>query len=138
MTRVFLAHRRADAAVAEALAAALRERGVAVWLDDWEIVYGDDFVAAMERGLAESDGGLLLLTPTGVGTTWMYREYATLLARAVELGRFLIPVVSGAASVPELIRTLHPAPADDPDGLARAVERHARRARVREGTGREP
>ena len=91
--RVFVSHRHADMDRATAFAAALRERGLDAWLDEWEIGLGDDIVVRMEQGLADSDGGCILLSEAGVGEGWMREELSVLTQRAVELEKRLIPVL---------------------------------------------
>ena len=46
----------------------LREAGIDAWVDEWEILAGQDFVAQINRGLDECDVGLVFLSPSG--ETW--------------------------------------------------------------------
>ena len=48
---VFLSHSAKDKAVVRAVAERLREDGLRVWLDDWEIGPGDSISAKIEDGL---------------------------------------------------------------------------------------
>ena len=47
---VFISHSSKDKPAVEALATALRARGIDVWLDKWEIGPGDDIVASINAG----------------------------------------------------------------------------------------
>jgi TIR domain len=118
--RVFLAHRSTDKPAAEALATTLRQdHGLDVWLDRWDIRGGDDFVAAMQDGIAAAHGGLVLLGDQGVAG-WTGEEVAALLYRHVEHQGpgprpFVIPVkLHPAVPVPLFLATRHPLPVDDP------------------------
>jgi TIR domain len=48
--RVFISHSSKDKPAVEALAVALRERGIDPWLDKWEIGAGCDAHGARHRG----------------------------------------------------------------------------------------
>ncbi|HMN95564.1 MAG TPA: CHAT domain-containing protein, partial [Phycisphaerales bacterium] len=129
--RVYLVHRQADSALAESIAAFLREAGIDCWFDGWEILGGDQFVAKMDLGLKQADGGLILLTEQGVGTgTWSSEEFAALMRKVVEERErvprpFLIPIEAGRApDMPEFLRTRSPIPAANRDAIADAILRH--------------
>jgi TIR domain len=49
--QVFISHSSKGKPAVEALAVALRQRGIEVWLDKWEIGPGDDIVASINAGL---------------------------------------------------------------------------------------
>jgi hypothetical protein len=53
--KVFISYSHADTEWAKSFAAALRERGVPVWFDEFEITPGESLRDAMEAGLRASD-----------------------------------------------------------------------------------
>jgi hypothetical protein len=53
--RVFVSHSSHDKPAVEALAEALRARGIDPWLDKWEIGLSGDFIASINQGLDEAD-----------------------------------------------------------------------------------
>ena len=61
--KVFLSHASEDKErFVLSFAAALRERGVDVWLDKWEILPGDSLVDKLfEEGLKEADAVLIVI-----------------------------------------------------------------------------
>jgi hypothetical protein len=61
--KVFISHRRMDAAWAERLATDLRNAGIYAWLDIWDMPPGKALTDAMQDGIEESDAILLVLTP---------------------------------------------------------------------------
>jgi hypothetical protein len=66
--RVFVSHSSHDKPKVEALAAALRDRGIDVWLDKWEMTTGDDLVARINQGLEEADAGLVVFSAAAAGS----------------------------------------------------------------------
>ena len=51
---VFLSHSSKDKAVVRAVAERLREDGLKVWFDEWELKPGDSIPAKIEEGLEHS------------------------------------------------------------------------------------
>ncbi len=51
---VFLSHSSKDKAVVRKLAERLRDDGLRVWLDEWEIRPGDPILLKIEEGLEQS------------------------------------------------------------------------------------
>ena len=49
--KVFCSHRRKDKPTVKDVARKLAEAGIDPWVDEWEIKPGEDFVAAINRGL---------------------------------------------------------------------------------------
>src|SRR5882672_1552101 len=61
--KVFLSHASEDKEFALDLASHLRERGVDVWLDRWEILPGDSFVAKIfDEGLAQAKAVIVIIS----------------------------------------------------------------------------
>jgi hypothetical protein len=60
--RVFISHSSRDKPAVEALAIALRERGIEAWLDKWMIGPGDDIVARINDGLEQAGAGLIVFS----------------------------------------------------------------------------
>lgn len=81
---VYLAHATEDKHVAKPLAEGLVERGIPVWLDSWEIGYGDSLRRKMEQGLGECTHFIVLLTKKSVTKPWVNEEIDAGLMSAVE------------------------------------------------------
>jgi hypothetical protein len=99
----FLSYARADAEAVRRLAENLHQLGVDLFFDEWEIGPGDVLVHQIDRGLLESQDGLLAVTPTALSRPWVQAEYAALMQRAVEQGRRIIPVLLADAEMPPLL-----------------------------------
>lgn len=89
---VFVSYARIDGeATARALAAALEERGVRVWVDHVSIQPGKSQSLQMDSGLRKASAGIAVLTPAYLaGRFWTQRELGALLHKPT-----LIPVLDG-------------------------------------------
>ena len=74
---VFLSYSSKDKPAVLALAERLRSDGLRVWLDDWEIRYGDNILARVEDGLERSRVLVLCMSANGFGSDWAGFETAS-------------------------------------------------------------
>jgi hypothetical protein len=100
---VFISHAHADQDWVHVLAENLRNAGLEVFLDAWEIAAGDVLVHELDRGLRDSLHGVLVVSPASMTRPWVGEEYAVLLGKAVEQGRRLIPVLLEDAEMPPML-----------------------------------
>src|SRR3569832_2352730 len=99
---VFLSHSSKDKAVVRNLAGRLKEDGLRVWLDEWEIQPGDDRSAKIEEGLERSRVLVLCLSAYAVGSEWTRLEAGTFRFRdPLSPERRFIPLRLDDAPVPE-------------------------------------
>ncbi len=98
----FISYSHADKELARALAAALRERGVRVWIDEGELKVGDSIIERIATAIAEIDFFLALVSEASRGSNWCQKELA--LAVTGELGREgmkVLPLRVDGAPMPE-------------------------------------
>jgi hypothetical protein len=87
---VFISHASEDKeTVALPLAAALKQAGVKVWLDRFELRVGDSLREKIDEGLAESRFGIVILSSSFLTKGWPKRELNGLFALE-ECGRKVI------------------------------------------------
>lgn len=102
--RIFLSHSSADKPLARRLARDLRESGVDVWLDQWEIGVGDSFAPAIEQALADTRFVVVLLTRASVGSGWVEREWRQRFEMEVATRRIgIIPVRAEPCAAPDFL-----------------------------------
>lgn len=92
---VFICHASEDKdAIARPLAEALRERGHAVWFDEFELEIGDGLRREIDRGLALYRFGVVILSPSFFEKKWAQRELDGLTAREMMPGadKVILPV----------------------------------------------
>lgn len=93
MWDLFLSHATEDkAAVARPLARALRALGLTVWLDEDALELGDSLSEGIDRGLAESRFGLVILSQTFFSKHWTRRELDGLTTRQMGGEKVILPV----------------------------------------------
>ena len=98
MYDVFMSYASEDRGVASRLAEKMRERGVAVWFDLFEISLGDSLSEKINEGLLKSNFGLLLVSKVFLSKitidsrNWVKREYGGLSARETGSRKLLVPI----------------------------------------------
>lgn len=90
---VFISHASEDKAeVVRPLAEALREGGLSVWYDEFELRIGDSLRRKIDRGLAGSRFGVVVLSQAFFGRGWPEYELDGLVTRAVSGEQILLPI----------------------------------------------
>jgi hypothetical protein len=90
---VFLSHSSKDKAVVHPLAERLRQDGLRVWFDEWEIRPGDSIPAKIEEGLEHSRVLVLCMSAEAFGSDWAKLESHTFRFRdPLNKDRRFIPV----------------------------------------------
>jgi tetratricopeptide (TPR) repeat protein len=104
--KVFCSYGSPDREAVEAFAVWLREQGVDAWIDRWEILPGDSFIAKTEDALRDAALVLLFLSRRSEACVWSRAEAEAAIVRMVERGTRVVPVMLDAdAHVPALLRS---------------------------------
>ncbi|HKI05727.1 MAG TPA: toll/interleukin-1 receptor domain-containing protein [Thermoanaerobaculia bacterium] len=114
---VFLSYSHEDRAWAKTFADALKEQGLALWFDEWELKPGDKLADAMEKALRESQALIFLLGPESLDQPALFFE----LGAAVALKKRIIPVVSEGverSKIPGLLLHMRHVVRRDPEETA--------------------
>jgi len=100
---VFLSHNSADKPAVRKLAEALRDdRGLTVWLDEWELVPGRPWQEAVEEIIRTVRSSAVLVAADGLGP-WEIHEMRACLTQLVRRKLPVIPVLlPGAPNPPDL------------------------------------
>lgn len=92
---LFLSHASEDKeAVVRPLASMLAERGIRIWLDETALTLGDSLRRSIDRGLARSRFGLVVLSRSFFDKEWPQRELDALAAR-VDREKTVLPIWHG-------------------------------------------
>lgn len=86
---VFISHSARDADWARSFAQALKERGVDVWFDEFEVRPGDSLRDALEAGLRKSDVLVALVDAESPSRPDLFFE----LGAAISMGKRFVPIV---------------------------------------------
>lgn len=90
---VFISHASEDKdEVVRPLANALRETGLSVWYDEFELRIGDSLRRKIDRGLGSSRFGVVVLSQAFFGKGWPEYELDGLVTRAVSGEQILLPI----------------------------------------------
>ncbi len=93
---VFISHASEDKGeVVRPLALALQNAGLAVWYDEFELRIGDSLRRKIDRGLASSRFGIVVLSKAFFGRGWPEYELDGLVTRAVSGDQILLPIWHG-------------------------------------------
>lgn len=99
---VFLSHNSKDKPAVRELARALQQRGIKVWLDEWELAPGRPWQEALEEVIETVRSAAVILGPAGLGP-WEIPEMRACLSECVDRDLPVIPVLlPGVPDKPEL------------------------------------
>jgi len=91
---IFISHASQDKEdFVEPLAEQLSDMGFKVWYDDFVLEVGDSLSRSIDRGIANAEYGLVVLSPYFFERGWTERELAGLTAREVAgRGKLILPI----------------------------------------------
>ncbi len=90
---VFICHASEDKEeFVHPLALQIQENGLDVWYDDFELTVGDSLRRSIDRGLAHSQYGIVVISPFFLQKDWPQRELDGLVAREVNGQKVILPV----------------------------------------------
>ena len=90
---VFISHAWEDKEdIARPLAEALRRKGLRVWYDEFTLTLGDSLRRSIDRGLAQSRYGVVILSPHFFAKEWPQKELDGLAAREVPGEKVILPI----------------------------------------------
>lgn len=90
---VFISHASEDKdAIVRALANALEAEGLKVWYDEFTLRIGDSLRQKIDRGLATSRVGLVVLSPSFISKGWTNYELDGIVTRTVSGEQILLPI----------------------------------------------
>jgi hypothetical protein len=90
---IFISHASEDKeSFARPLAAALTQRGLRVWFDEFTLTVGDSLRRSIDRGLAHSRFGVVVISPDFLQKEWPQKELDGPAAREVDGVKVILPV----------------------------------------------
>ena len=90
---VFISHASEDKeAIVRSLVNALTEQGLKVWYDEFTLRIGDSLRRMIDKGLANSKVGLVVLSPSFIAKGWTNYELDGIVTRAVSGEQILLPI----------------------------------------------
>lgn len=90
---VFISHATEDKeSFGRQLAERLRKNGLRVWFDEFTLTVGDSLRRSIDRGLAKSRYGIVIVSPAFLRKHWPQQELDGLVAREVRGDKVILPV----------------------------------------------
>lgn len=90
---VFISHASEDKeSIVRSLANELVSEGLKVWYDEFSLRIGDSLRQKIDKGLAKSRVGLVVLSPSFIGKGWTNYELDGIVTRAVSGEQILLPI----------------------------------------------
>jgi len=90
---IFISHASEDKdEIVRSLANALADCGLDVWYDDFSLRIGDSLRQKIDRGLANSRVGLVVLSPAFISKGWTNYELDGIVTRSVSGEQILLPI----------------------------------------------
>jgi hypothetical protein len=96
MPKLFLSHASEDKKpFVRKLADSLRARGLEVWYDEYSLTVGDSLRRSIDRGLADCDTGIVVLSPAFFSKRWPQAELDALFSAEISGRTALLPIWHG-------------------------------------------
>lgn len=94
---VFICHASEDKeAIASPLAKKLKHLGINVWYDEFTLDWGSNIMVKIDRGLANSKFGIIILSETFFSKIWPINELSTLFTiNIIRKRSMLLPLLHG-------------------------------------------
>lgn len=90
---VFISHASEDKdTIVRSLATELVEQGLKVWYDEFALRIGDSLRQKIDKGLAKSRVGLVVLSPSFIAKGWTNYELDGIVTRTVSGEQILLPI----------------------------------------------
>lgn len=102
---VFLSHNAKDKPRVRQLAEKLKQAGLRVWFDEWNIRLGEIISLKVEEGLEQSRVLVLCISPNALASDWVALERSTAVHRdPSNEGRRFIPLLLADCELPATLR----------------------------------
>lgn len=93
MWDVFISHASEDKEeLVKPLANVLRNFGVDVWYDEFELKLGDSLSKSIDKGLIDSKFGIVVLSPNFFAKGWTDYEFRSLIGKEIGKEKTILPV----------------------------------------------
>lgn len=105
---IFISYSHHDRDFVERLARDLRDAGLTVWWDEWEIKVGDSIIQKVSEGINQSAYLAVVLSPHSVKSNWVQRELGSALMKQLSAERDItvLPLLVADCEIPVLLRAI--------------------------------
>ncbi|MBI3158273.1 MAG: toll/interleukin-1 receptor domain-containing protein [Chloroflexi bacterium] len=100
---IFMSYSHRDERFAVPLARGLMDKGIHIWIDQKEIIAGEDWTEEMKVGLSQTDALLVVLSPRSMASRYVMQE----VAAAQGSGKPVFPVMYKTVDLPPNLTNIH-------------------------------
>lgn len=100
--RVFICYSRKDEGFVLKLATNLKNQGVPIWLDQWDIPTGANWDRTIEKALDETNRLLLILSPSSANSDEVQCEWRV----ALDFKKVVVPILYQPCEIPYRLKTI--------------------------------
>lgn len=102
---VFISYSHEDYEIVERIASYLVKENLHVWIDKWELNFGDSLIQKVQDAISEASVLLIMLSKKSVESEWCKKELTAGLLRELEEKRVVtIPILLEDCSIPLFLR----------------------------------
>ncbi len=128
----FLSHSSKDKDMVRGIAKQLRDNGLKVWFDEWEVAVGDNIIHKIDQGLELSRTLIVCLSSNSIGSDWAQMETGVFRFRdPLNKSRRLLPLRLDAAPIKESLAQFAYLNWGDENAFAKLCEACGRSAIIR-------
>lgn len=85
----------------------LRNNGVDVWVDKWEILPGDSLVEKIfKEGIGQSDYAIFVISENSIKSPWVNEELISAVVKRIEGKCRIIPIIIDKCQIPTVLKHL--------------------------------
>jgi hypothetical protein len=100
---IFMSYSHRDERFAIPLARGLMDKGIRIWIDQKEIIAGEDWTEQLKIGLSQTEALLIVLSPRSMASKYVMQE----VAAAQQAGKPVFPVMYKTVDLPPNLTNLH-------------------------------
>lgn len=90
---IFISHASEDKeSFVKPLAETLKSLGMRVWYDDFTLSIGDSLSRSIDKGLVNSNYGIIVLSPNFIQKDWPEYELRGLFAKEIGNNKVILPI----------------------------------------------
>ena len=102
---IFISYSHEDTDIVEKIAVYLVKENIHIWIDKWEINYGDSLIQKIQTAITDASVLLIMLSKKSVQSEWCKKELTAGLLRELEEKRVVtIPILLEDCDIPIFLR----------------------------------
>lgn len=103
--KIFISHSSKDKSFVRRLAEDLRNLGVPVWFDEWELKVGDSLNFKIEEGIKDSSWLAVVISSNSINSKWVQKELNAAFSKELQRNNvFILPILMEDCEVPLFLK----------------------------------